>query len=113
MKLRVTRKSYTRREGGKLKVYRPGDTFDGSEGALRLFGDRLAKASNQDDAKDAEGEKFEPAVQAVFDSNGDDAKALIPELSDSDLLTVEKFEKRKGVQSAIADEVKRRQEGAE
>lgn len=104
MKLRVTRKSYSRREGGKLVTYRPGDKFDGTETALKQFGDRLTRDNTPDEPKQAHAGGVDPDVQAVLNSNADDAEGMLGALSDDQLDELAGLETRKGVSRAVADE---------
>ena len=40
-RVKVTRKSHSRREGGRLKTYHVGDEFDATDREIAQFGDRL------------------------------------------------------------------------
>lgn len=63
MKLVVTRKSHTRREKNGPVTYVAGQSFDGTAGELKAFGDRLEAASAKQEPK-GEGKKAEkPAKQ--------------------------------------------------
>ena len=98
MRLLVTHKSVSRREGGRVATYRVGDDLDGSERLLAAFGDRL-------DRVDTDFIPAEPDadVQAVLDANARQAEELLPGLTVGQLEVAAEFETRKGVGSAIAD----------
>ena len=79
MKLKVTRKYHTRPEAdkdGRLRRvrYETGDTFDGTERELLVFGDRLEKADAQASAK-PEPEP-EPKEHDTLESLRQEAEAL-------------------------------------
>lgn len=101
MRLRVTHRSVTVREGGRLVAHYPGDTFDGSEKLLNAFGDRLERTGGEPE----QGTTVTTGdVQAVLDANASEAEAMLPELSNDQLAELSGLETRKGVSKAVAEE---------
>lgn len=93
MRLTVTMKGHARRnpKTGKRQYLHVGDTFEGSERELEVFGDRLARAN---------GEAAE-AQDGLPTGNVKTVAAAVPNLSDEDLERLAEKDDRKGVQDAI------------
>ena len=103
MRARVTHKSVSRREGGHLVTYSVGDEMDVSQRLLAAFSDRLAVVKSA-----PVEQKPDEDVQAVLDATADDARDMLPMLSESQLQFAAKLETRKGVGSAIHSELSSR-----
>lgn len=109
MRARVTHKSVSRREGGHLATYNAGDEMDVSQRLLAAFGDRLAVVGSAPVADPVEQDPVrDEDVQAVLDATADDARDMLPMLSNSQLQVAADIETRKGVGSAIEMELSRR-----
>lgn len=71
VKAKVTRKSHSRREGGRLTTYQAGDEIQVSESELEAFGDRLERVSSPGRPKKKKAEPEQPEVSTSGETSGE------------------------------------------
>ncbi len=101
IKVRVVGKSHDRMEGGKLKRYEKGSTFEATQAEVDAFQGRLVPVSN--DAGQGAAQAQATAAKIVDDANKEAAEILRAASEEADGMLAAAADKQKAAEQALAD----------